>query len=245
MAKKPYGVLLLQGFPTNLDCIRPVEPSLKALELPIRMPLLRGLGAESPEALLGVTWHDWLADAESALMELLTECEKAIIIGLSMGGVLTLMLAKDHGEKLDSIILVAAGVQLTSPLAPGKHLHFLTPLLGLVLKKWDFPPNPDGLFQGNYTWVPIQSILSVLDLSKTARSQLPKVKTPALLIQSRKDGTVAPENMDIIYHGISTRVELKQSVWFEKTGHDMFRDCEGDAIIDLITSYVKERIGIR
>lgn len=242
MPKKPYGVLLLQGFPTNLDCISPVEPPLKALGLPIRMPLLRGLGQESPEALVGVTWHDWLADAESALMDLLTECDRAIIIGLSMGGALTLILAKDHGQKLDSIILVAASVQLTSPLAPGKPFHFLSPLIGLLLKKWDFPPNPDGLFQGNYTWAPIHSVLSVLDLAKAARAQLPKVKTPALLIQSRKDGTVAPENMDLIYNGISAPPEKKHSVWFEKTGHDMFRDCEGDAIIGVITNYVKERI---
>lgn len=243
MPKKPYGILILHGFPTNLDCVRPVESPLKALGLPIRMPLLKGLGAESPNALNGVTWQDWLADARSALADLLTESEKAIVVGLSMGGALTLMLATEYGENLDSVILVAASVQLQSPLAPGKPFYFLTPLLGLVLKKWDFPPDPSGLFQGNYTWAPMKAVLSVLDLSKSVRTQLSRVKTPSLLIQSRKDGTVAPENMDIIYQGISTTTEQKKIVWFEKTGHDMFRDCERDAIIGVITNYVMERIG--
>jgi carboxylesterase len=135
MSKKPYGVLILHGFPDNLECVRAIEPPLKALGLPIRMPLLRGHGAESPEALRGVTWHDWLADAEAALTDLLRESEKAIVIGYSMGGALTLMLAADHGDKLDSIILAAAAVQLTSPLAPGRPFNFLAPLIALVLKK--------------------------------------------------------------------------------------------------------------
>jgi carboxylesterase len=243
MSKKPYGVLILHGFPANLECVRPVEPPIKALGLPICMPLLRGLGAESPEALQWVTWHDWLADAETALADLLTESEKAIIIGLSMGGALTLMLAKDYGEKLDSVILVAASVQLLSPLAPGRPFNFMAPLLGMVLKKWDFPPDPSGLFQGSYTWAPMGAVLSVLDLSKSVRTQLSKVKTPSLLIQSRKDDTVAPENMDIIYQGISTSTEQKKIIWFEKTGHDMFRDCERDAVIGVIMNYVTERIG--
>jgi carboxylesterase len=243
MSKKPYGVLILQGFPTTLDCVRPVEPPIKALGLPIRMPLLRGLGAESPEALRAVTWHDWLADAESALADLLTESEKAIIIGYSMGGALAIMLAADYGEKLDCVILVAADVQMLSPFAPGRPFNFMAPLLGLVLKKWDFPPDPSGLYQGNYAWAPFSAVLTVLDLSKSARTQLSKVKTPSLLIQSHKDELVAPENMDILYQGISTPAEQKIIVWFEKTGHDMFRDCEQDAIIGVIMNYVKERIG--
>jgi len=102
ISKNPYGVLILHGFPDNPDSMRPVEEPLKALGIPIRTPLMRGHGAESPEALRGVTWHEWLADAELALTDLLTESEKAIVIGYSMGGALALMLAAEHGEKLDS-----------------------------------------------------------------------------------------------------------------------------------------------
>jgi carboxylesterase len=101
------------------------------------------------------------------------------------------------------------------------------------------------LYQGYYPWAPIDAVLSVLDLSRTTRTRLPKVKTPALLLQSHKDTEVAPENMNILYNGISTPTELKRMVWFEKTGHDMFRDCERDAIIDAITNYVRERIGAK
>ena len=242
MPKKPYGVLILHGFPDNLDCVRPVESPLNVLGLSIRMPLLRGHGAVSPEALRGVTWHDWLADAESALMDLLTESDKAIIVGYSMGGALTCLLAADHAESIDSIVLTAAAVHLTSPLAPGRPFNFLVPLVPLIFKEWDFPPDPMGHYQGSYPWVPIGSVISFLDLSKAAHACLPKIQTPALILQSRKDDVVAPESMNIIYNGISTPTEFKRMVWFDKTGHDMFHDCEHDAVIEEIIKYILERI---
>jgi carboxylesterase len=247
MSKKPYGVLILHGFTASLDCVREIEPPLKALGLPSRMPVLRGHGAASPEALRGVTWHAWVADAEAALQDLLSEAEKAIVIGHSMGGLAALSLAVQHGDKLDSLILAAAAVQLASPLAPGKPLNFLAPLLRVALKKWNFPPiyaDPSlAQYNTNYLWAPIDSVLAVLDFSKAIRKQLGVVKTPTLILQSRKDTMVAPASAEIIYNEISTPAAQKRIVWFEKTEHEMFRDCERAAIIAVITNYVRERIG--
>ena len=247
MSKKPYGVLILHGFTASLDCVREIEPPLKALGLPSRMPVLRGHGAASPEALRGVTWHAWVADAEAALQDLLSEAEKAIVIGHSMGGLAALSLAVQHGDKLDSLILAAAAVQLASPLAPGKPLNFLAPLLRVALKKWNFPPvyADPSLTQYNtcYLWAPIDSVLAVLDFSKAIRKQLGVVRTPTLILQSRKDTMVAPASAEIIYNEISTPAAQKRIVWFEKTEHEMFRDCERAAIIAVITNYVRERIG--
>jgi carboxylesterase len=225
MAKKPYGVLMLHGFPSNSGYFLPLESPLRALGLPIRNPLLRGLGAESPEALRGVTWHDWLADAESALMDLLAESEKAIVIGYSMGGALTLMLAANHAEEVDSLILAAPGVQMSSPFAPGRPFNFLIPLLAAFLTKWDFPPDSEDFYRKNYTWAPKGAVLSVLDLSRKVRSHLPEIKMPVLLLQGRKDSAVRPENVEIIYQGISSPAGLKRVIWFEKSGHDVLHDC--------------------
>jgi carboxylesterase len=244
MPEKPYGVLMLHGFPSNPGYFGLVESQLKGLGLPLRIPRLRGLGAESPEALRGVTWHDWLTDAEAALLDLLTESEKAIVIGYSMGGALALMLAANHGRNLDSVILVAAGVQLASPLAPGRPFNFLAPLVSRLLKKWDFIPDDTDHYRKNYTWAPMGAVVSVLDLSRAVRARLPEVKTPVLLIQSRKDAVVAPESMDIICNGISTPANLKRMIWFEKNGHDMFHDCEGTIVINEIVNYVRKRIGM-
>jgi len=245
MPKKPYGVLIIHGFTSSLDCVNGLEPPLKALGLPTRMPTLRGHGAASPEALRGVAWQDWLADAEVALRDLLAEADKAIVFGHSMGGSVTLTLAADHPDVIDSIVVAAATVQLTNPLAPGRPLHFLAPLVARLLKKVDMPPtyaDPAlAQYDTNYPWAPIDAVTSLFDFIKVTRRRLPEVRVPALIMQSRKDTTVAPESAEIIYNGISTPPEQKRIAWFEVTEHEMFRDCERGAAIGTVVNYVRER----
>lgn len=213
------------------------------------MPVLRGHNAYTPEALRGVTWHDWVSDAESALQDLLNEVEKVIVIGHSLGGLVALNLAVDHGEKLDSIILAAAAIQMSSTFAPGKPLHFLTPLFTMVFKKWKVAQDAYAdmslaQYNTNYLWAPTDAISTLFEFAKVAQKRLGEVKTPALILQSHNDSVVEPVSADIIYNQISTPVELKRVVWFEKTEHEMFRDCERYAIIDVIANYIRERIGI-
>jgi len=248
MAKQPYGVLIVHGFTASLDCVSGIEPPLKALGLPTRMPVLRGHSAESPEALRGVTWHDWVADAEAALKDLLTEADKAIVFGHSMGGLVVLTLAADHPDVIDSIVVAAAAVQLTSPLAPGQPFHFLAPLVIRLLKKVDMPAvyaDPAlAQYDTNYSWAPPDAVASLFKFAKVTRRRLPEVRVPTLIMQSRKDTTVAPESAEIIYNTISTPPDQKRFVWFEVTEHEMFRDCESEATTGAVVDYVRERAGL-
>jgi carboxylesterase len=212
------------------------------------MPILSGHGAESPEALRDVVWQDWVADAEAALQDLLTEVQRAIVVGHSMGGLVTLNLAAEHAESIDSIIVAAAAVQLASPLAPGRPLYFAAPLVARLRGKLDMPPRyaePElAQHDTNYPWVPGDAVLSLLEFSKITRRRLPKVRVPTLILQSRNDSTVAPESADIICTGISTPREQKGIVWFEETEHEMFRDCEREAAVATIVNWVRGRIGL-
>jgi carboxylesterase len=250
MSKKPYGVLILHGWSASLDCVREIEPPLIDLGLPTCMPVLRGHNAETPEALRGVTWHDWVSDGELALKELHNEVDKVIVFGHSMGGLVALTLAADYGEMIDSLILAAAAVQLRNPFAPGRPLNFFVPLINTFSKKQDiskksYTDQSLAQYDTNYPWVPTDSVLTLFDFSKVTRKRLIEVKAPVLILQSHNDSSVAPESVEIIYKQISSPVELKRIVWFEKTEHEMFRDCERYAIIDVITNYVRERIGIK
>jgi carboxylesterase len=247
MSKKPYGILILHGFTSSLDCVREVEPPLKALGLPTRMPVLRGHGAESPEALRGVRWPDWVADANSALNDLLAEADKAIVVGLSMGALVAINLAADHGDKIDSIILASPAILFTSPLAPGKPLGFLRPLVGRLVKNWDTPPEYTDKslekYNTNYLYAPMDSVVSLLDFSQAARKRLPEVKTPALILHSHKDTVLEPKSAEVVLAELGTPADRKKIVWFEKTNHEIFRDCERQAAIQTIAQYVRGRVG--
>lgn len=247
MPRKPFGVLIIHGFTDSIDAVCIIEPPLTGLGVPSRMPVLRGHGADTPEALRNVTWKEWVADAEAALQDLLAEVEKAIVIGHSLGGLVAITLAAEHSESIDSLVLAAAAVQIESPIAPGHPLHFLAPLTERFVKNWDMTPvyaDPELAEKHNsYPWAPTDAIVSLFEFSIVTRKRLDEVTVPALILQSRNDSTVAPDCADLIYNGITTPIDNKQTIWFEKTEHEMFRDCERDAIVAVIMDYVRGRIG--
>jgi carboxylesterase len=253
MVKQQFGVLVIHGFTASLDCVSGVEAAIEALGLPTRMPTLRGHGAESPEALRRVAWRDWVVDAQAALQDLLTEADRVIVFGHSMGGLVALTLAADDAAGIasgviDSLVVAAAAVQLASPVAPGQKLSFLQPLLVRLFKKWDMPPtyaDPAlAEFDTNYAWAPTDAIAELLEFAQVTRRRLPEIRVPTLIMQSRRDTTVAPESAQIIYDAISTPPDQKRIAWFEVTEHEMFRDCEREATVQTVADYVKERTGI-
>lgn len=246
MPKKALGALIIHGFTDRLDSIQIIKSAIEELGLPTGTPILRGHEAESPEALRGVTWQDWAEDARTGLRALLQNAEKAMVIGNSLGGLITLNLAAENPEKIDSIVLAATPIKINSPLAPGQPLSFLTPVITKLLKKWNTPPTYVDTEQikhhTSYPWVPMDSIATLLDFTLAARAYLPAINLPTLIIQSTNDSTAAPESARIIYESISTPPEEKEIIWFEETDHEMFRDLEREAVVTAIKEYVKQRI---
>ena len=137
--KEPYGVLMFPSFAENTACLSALKMHMEEQGLPTRVPALRGHGATSPDALRGVTWHDWMADAESALTSILADCDKAILIGHSMGALVALNLAADHGAVVDSIVLAAPAIHLASPWAPGHPLNVMLPVLAHLVTRQPTP----------------------------------------------------------------------------------------------------------
>ncbi len=211
-----------------------------------RAPLLRGHGAASPDALRGVRWPDWVADGTSALGDLLTEVDQAIVVGYSMGALVALALAADSPASIDSLILAAPILQINSVFAPGRPLSFLAPLAARWRPRWDLSMDyADAAFKkdiDNYSWAPADAILSVLDMSRTIRQRLSQVRAPTLVIQSRNDSVCALESVEILERGLGTTPDERRVVWFEKTEHDLFRDCEGAAVVRAAVDYVRERM---
>ncbi len=256
MAKQRLGFLVVHGFTASLDCVSGVEAAVGALGVPTRIPLLRGHGAESPEALRGVAWRDWVADGEAALEDLLSEVDRVIVFGHSMGGLVALTLAanvggeggRDGERRIDSLVVACPAIQLTSPLAPGKPFSFLRPLVERLVSRWKMPPkyaDPRlAAYDTNYAWAPIDAIGELLEFSAVTRGRLPEIDVPMLIMQSQADSTVAPESARIIAESVSTPGDEKRIVWFEETEHEMFRDCQRLEAIETVVDYVRGRLGV-
>lgn len=246
MTKKPLGALLLHGFVVSPGSLGSLRHHIETLELPYRAPTFRGHGMDTPNALLGVKWTDWIADAEGAMSELLEETEKVTVIGHSMGGMIALILAAEHKEKIGSIIVAAGATKGNSPFAPGEPLNFLAPLIPIFKKTNETPPlfaDPDYTrTDTGYLWVPTIAYQEVFKLMKETHRRLPEVTVPTLILHSKKDTVIRPEGAQILFDSIATPIDQKQLVWFDKTQHMMFLDCEEVAVNRAVVGYLQGRI---
>lgn len=111
----PVGLLLLHGFSGSTATFSALEPALIQIGIAVQVPMLRGHGCDSPQALSGVSWPDWLEDARTALNDLRARAGSVIVVGHSMGALLAALLAAEQPELIDSLVLAAAPIQLASP----------------------------------------------------------------------------------------------------------------------------------
>jgi carboxylesterase len=245
-APRPLGVLIIHGFTATLESVKALFMAVKELGIPLRVPQLTGHGASSPEALRGVTWEAWMADADQALQELCLEADQVIVIGHSMGALIALNLAVKYPDKVDSLVLAAPPIKLVSLLAPGRPLHFAAPLVSKIVKKWelktDFTDDSGERCATNYGWVPTEAIVSFFELLKKSLSLLGNVTVPVFILHNRKERTVLPESATILCNRIATKPSEKSIMWLEHSEHQIFCDCEREKAVNAIIAYVSSRI---
>lgn len=236
------GCLILHGLTSSLDCVNGLVPYLERSRVPYRMPVLRGHMGR-PEDLKGVTRRDWYADGESALLDLCKEVDKAVVVGLSMGALVALQLGMEHADKVDSVVTVAGAIRLKNPIAPGKPLSFLQPVVRAAVKYWPMPPDyadPELAAKNtNYDKLEVGALMSFLEYGKVIEQRLPELKTPVLVIQARNDPIVSPDCGPFILEHSSAAE--KRIVWFEKSKHEMMRDVEREDVFKTIEAFVLER----
>lgn len=240
--KRPLGVLILHGFTGSLDTVRAVVPQAEALGLPWRMPALRGHNTRY-EDLVGVTWSDWVADAEAALVDLLRECEQVIVVGLSMGALCAIQLGLKHPQGIAGLVLIAPALRFKDPLT------HLTPILKLLFPFWDSPSSfLDKRLEAevctNYKKFPTAAFAQLLNLANETERRLPELKLPIVGVFARKDQIIHPIVPKLLEEKAGGPVKL---VFYETSGHEMLQDNQAAAVAvgvgEAIASFVPSPVG--
>lgn len=245
-AASSFGVLILHGFTGTLESVKALYAPLQELGIAVSMPLLMGHGQDSPEALRGVKWNEWLFDAERALQKLSQDRDRIIVIGHSMGALLALNLAVNYPDQVDSVVLAAPAVKLVSLFAPGRPMQFFAPLMSKLFKNWElktlFADPQCATLISHYSWVPTNAIISFFELIKLTLQQLCRVTVPVLVVQCRNDSTVLPESVTILFNNIATESSEKSILWLEHSDHQLFCDGERTKAVQVIIDYVSSRM---
>lgn len=245
-SRRLRGVMILHGFTANLESVSTLFQPLGATGLELVTPLLRGHGGGSPDALRGVTWRDWLDDAERALADAAGTRGRLVVVGHSMGALLALQLAARHPGLVDSVVLATPPIRLASIFAPGRPFNLLAPLVSMLVDRWDFQPrfaDPErSIIPVQYAWAPTSTILSMFDLVEATAAILDRVRVPALILHGRNESIVLPESATLVLDGIATPAAEKSVFWLEKSDHQVFCDCEREAAVGAVAAFVARRL---
>jgi carboxylesterase len=218
------GVLLSHGFTGTTQSLRYLGEQLHRRGYTVSAPRLAGHGV-SPAAMAKTTASDWIASLEQALEDLGSDCQRVFVGGLSMGGTLALYLAGKYPERFAGVFPINAGVSVDSPdmaaLAYERRAPATLPGIGSDVKD----PAVKELAYGE---VPVAAFKELFALFAVTRALLPRVRCPALILQSRNDHVVPPANGPAIANALgAARVEL---LWLENSYHVATIDHDKDLI---------------
>jgi carboxylesterase len=191
-------------------------------------------------------WTDWAASVEDGFHLLSGMTDRIFLAGLSMGGALSLLMS----TRLDVAGVIAMSTPYLLPRDPRDYPVWFIRLYGRFVRyasKSNETPGASWFdkeaFQGHvsYPYNPVRSIAELKLLLAEMRAALPLVKKPVLLIHSKNDKYVPPENMEQIYDGL-VNVSDKKKAYVVEAGHIITRDAARRQVFELAQDFINHHI---
>jgi carboxylesterase len=229
------GAVIVHGFTSDNRAVEPLRKLAHALGMPTEAPLLRGHGGHYRD-LRGCCWDDWIADLQAARARLRKEVERVILIGFSMGGLLTLQSAAENGADVAGIVALAPALRIAHPLAPiawmargwmpyvpmGKAVAYSDPSLAIA--------------DDSYNRLAVDAFCSFFNATRRVERMLDNIRAPIWLGHARRDRVIKPHAAQVIYDRVSS--EDKHLHWFDRSGHVLLDDCEAPTVLDGVRQFL-------
>ncbi|MFO8037365.1 MAG: alpha/beta fold hydrolase [Anaerolineales bacterium] len=232
------GCLLIHGFTGSPKEMQPLGEYLSKqgyTALGIRL----FAHATSPDDMNRARWQDWVASVDDGWYLLQESVDEVFIIGLSMGGVLALY-ETPHLPVVGTVTLSTPYQLIQDPRIPlMKYFWRLLPFVSKGESDWQDPDQTEQHF--SYDAYPSRAIYELVQLLDEMQKTLPQIHVPVLLMHSKDDLTVPPENMVEIYEHLGTPEDQKEMVYIEKSGHVLTRDIKKDLVFQHIGQFVKDK----
>lgn len=230
--------LLLHGWTGSPAHLRLLGDDLFAAGFGVVAPLLPGHGTVIHH-MLDSTWRDWVEAAAIAAQSIVDRGSRLHLCGLSMGGVLSILLATAFEP-----------LSLTTINAPIKVFSRSTVLAPLwrgsqrvrEYERQEHNPEFAHDYAHHYPGSPVGAVADLMDLIRGAKAALHRVDTPALVVQSLADETVRPESGTYLYENLAS--PFKRLVWLEKSAHVATLDAERDRLSAEIVRHLHDAQGL-
>ncbi len=227
------AVLLIHGFTgTPFDMVY-LGTQLNSQGFTVSIPRLPGHGT-SYRDFRQSSGEQWLRRVIDEYMELEQRHSEVYIAGLSMGGLLTIILSGMFNPK--KIALAAPAITTYNrllPIAPmvGKFLHRYP----ITYTKENTDPNIRKLEPEYWQWQQVWGAGHLYSLQVQAKKYLPRITAPTLTIVSNKDEMVPPDAAKIISRKIGCEVHKVAEI--ENSPHIIVNDNERELVARLICTW--------
>lgn len=251
------GVLLLHGLTGMPNEMRSIKKALDSIGLDVLVPMLAGHGATHKE-LLDTGWKDWLESSRKPLNELSSRCDQIYVGGLSMGGLMPVILAVEN-PKVCGIVSMSPTIKYdaknsSNPFQVLIPLIDILPFLGRI-NYWTEEP-PYGLKDERLVKMITKeleagknstgggadagsgfsqfrtyagSLRQMQHLVKQVKKIAPQMTCPALIMHSKEDTITSIANAQILESWL-TGTSDKQIIYLEGCDHVLPADLKKEEV---------------
>lgn len=204
------AVLLLHGFTGNSADVRILGRFLEKKGYTSYAPHYKGHGVP-PEELVQTGPKDWWQDVLDAYQFLQDKGYQEIAVaGLSLGGVFSL--------KLGYTLPVMGIITMCSPMYTKNEAVMYDGVLAYARKfKEHEGKEPEQIAEEMSHFQPMNTLKELQVEIEDVRNHIDLVEKPIFAIQSRHDGMINTDSVNVIYNEASSII--KKIKWFENSGH--------------------------
>jgi carboxylesterase len=196
--------------------------------------------ATRPEDMVRSRWTDWTASVEDGYNLLCGLSTDIFLIGLSMGGILSLLMSTRLNVK--GVVAMSTPSRLPTDY-PIWLLQFISLFLKYRPKTKEAPGS--GWFDKTayrehiaYSQNPVRSAAELKKLTIEMRAALTKVTVPVLLMHSKDERYVSSDNMESIYAGLVNAPD-KTKLYITGSGHVLPRDASREQVFQSTVGFIQ------
>ena len=227
------AVLLFHGFTGYPGNLYYVAGELQKAGFTVRVPRLPGHGTDGID-FLSSNWRDWLRRAVDEYLELASQQSPVYVAGLSMGALLSSIIASRF--PVERVALLAPAFEVRN------RLIAISGIAGLFVKRYrsgehESYDDPDREYISgeywDYTWPSLT--WGVYRLQRMARRSLPRISGRVLTIVSEMDETVPPSVAALIERGAPQATP--RTIVLRESSHVITRDVEAERVAQELLSF--------
>jgi carboxylesterase len=228
------GALVLHGFTGNPQSMRGLAQALAGAGLTVELPPPSPTSESAPCRPRRSRVRAGAA-AEAAYLELAARCDAVVVVGLSMGGTLSVWLGERHPE--------IAGLVLVNPLIEPPDADTVAFIDTVIEGGDETAPGigsdiaQEGVAESAYSETPLRAAQSLFAAAADVAAGLGAVTAPILLFSSAEDHVVPPASGDRLVADVKGPVER---VTLERSFHVATLDYDKDEIEARTVKFVSD-----